>query len=118
VVDGDYWREPTGIYRATVSLSSTGPVNVEVWDTSGDTLLARRTVAATHGPLLVSQTVQLLSGQAVAAYAGAGPFRIDPIPPPPGAVLEIRVWTPGGKQVRVSTLQLRRISPAAASASR
>ena len=49
VADGLSWLEPVGRYQATVTLSASGPVNVEVWNDNGGVLLARRTVPATAG---------------------------------------------------------------------
>src|ERR1700676_1724645 len=50
----DYWKEPVGTYRATVTLSASGPVEVEVWNTTGDILLARRDLPMERGTTIVS----------------------------------------------------------------
>ena len=44
VDDGLEWLLPAGRYQAAVRLSASGPVNVEVWDDTGNVLLARTTV--------------------------------------------------------------------------
>lgn len=106
VVAGDYWREPPGRYDATVTLSSGGPVNVEVWDATGDVLLGRRTVPGGQGTVTVAQTVDATHVYGQPVYGGAGIMRIDPLPAPPGDELEIRVWTSGGQPVTVGGLSL------------
>jgi hypothetical protein len=110
IVSGDYWRERRGNYRATVVLSSTGPVNVEVWNTSDDMLLARRTLSSTDGTITVSQLIHVAASRPAPVYGGVGPFHIDPLPPPQGSVLEIRVWSNGHPFVRVISVGLRPIS--------
>ncbi|MHB8497908.1 MAG: DUF2079 domain-containing protein, partial [Acidimicrobiales bacterium] len=57
VVAGDYWREPPGHYQVTVELSTTVPVHVEVWNATGNVLLARRDVPPTNGFAAESLTV-------------------------------------------------------------
>ena len=42
VMNGDYWRLGMGNYQASVKLQTTGSVNVEVWNDTGNLLLARR----------------------------------------------------------------------------
>jgi hypothetical protein len=105
VVAGDYWREPPGRYTATVSLSTRVPVNVEVWNDAGRVLLAHQRVPPTNGSEVVTLPVDATRAYPERLYTGAGPFRIKPEPPPPGDPLEIRVWTPGGGQVAVSSLE-------------
>jgi len=106
VVAGDYWHEPPGRYTATVSLSTGVPVDVEVWDDAGHVLLAHRRVTPTNGSEAVTLPVDATRSYPQHLDTGAGPFRITPEPPPPGDPLEIRVWTPGGRPVAVSSLEL------------
>ena len=50
VADGLSWREPAGRYQAQVTLSGArGPVSVEVWDDTSNTLLARQAITSTSG---------------------------------------------------------------------
>ncbi len=106
VVDHDYWQEQAGRYEATVALSTSVPVNVEVWDATTSTLLARRSIPPTNGQGTVSMPVDLVNPKPATPYRGFGPFTIQPIPPTPGHQLEIRIWTPGGGTVSVSALEL------------
>ncbi|MGC8463982.1 MAG: DUF2079 domain-containing protein [Acidimicrobiales bacterium] len=108
VVAGDYRREPPGRYTATVVLATAAPVDVEVWDTTGGVLLARRQLAATNGQEAVTLPVDEPRTYPHHVYTGAGPFRITPIEPPPGDQLEVRVWTPGGAPVAVYSVELQR----------
>jgi hypothetical protein len=111
VVAGDYWREAPGRYQATVELSTTVPVHVEVWDATGNVLLARRYVPPTNGFTATTLDVDARRTYPTHPYGGAGPFRILPVPPAPGDELEVRVWTAGGGLVSVSSVELSRAGP-------
>jgi hypothetical protein len=106
VVSGLEWLRPTGSYLATVRLSSSGPVNVEVWDDTGGVLLARRTVPAAATTATIRVPVSARTGYQPALFSGWGPFRARFLPPPPGQRLEVRVWSPGGEAVSVYTANL------------
>lgn len=106
VADGMEWQEPPGSYRATVALSAAGPVNVEVWDDTTDTLVARRTIPATDGIQQVAMPVDAPNGPNATAFSGWGPFRAEFRPPPVGQRLEVRVWSPGGFAVSVYSADL------------
>lgn len=118
VVAGDYWPvRQAGLYRATTVLSASGAVSVEIWDTSHGTLLGRRTLPGTRGFLTLSQVVRVDDVSAPLPFQGTGPFRMSPVAPPSGAQVEIRVWSPDGAAVSVSTLALAPLSPSSTSAS-
>ena len=106
VADGLAWQEPAGRYQALVTLSATGPVNVEVWNDSGDTLLARRSIPVTAGIETVAVPVDAATAYRTSAYSGWGPFRGDFIPPLPGNRLEVRVWSRGTGTVNVYSADL------------
>lgn len=108
VSDGLAWQEPPGRYQALVSMSSTGPVNVEVWNDTGNVLLARQSVPATTGIEAVALPVNATTAFRAHSYSGWGPFRADFVPPPVGERLEVRVWSPGGNLVNVYSAQLTR----------
>jgi hypothetical protein len=110
VADGLAWQRPPGRYEAQVTLSTTGPVNVEVWNDTGDTLLARRTVVATTGIETVTLEVDATTVYRAGAYPGWGPFRAEFAPPPSDQRLEVRVWSPGGEAVNVYSAALARNS--------
>ncbi len=99
--DGMAWQDPSGRYQALVSLSATGPVNIEVWNDTGNVLLARRSVPATTGVESIALPVDATTPYRARAYSGWGPFRADFAVPPPGERLEIRVWSPGNGTVNV-----------------
>jgi hypothetical protein len=106
VADGIEWQEPAGSYRATVALSATGPVSVEVWDDTAGTLVARRTIPATDGIQQVTLPVDAPHAPNATVFSGWGPFRADFVPPPAGQLLEVRVWSPGGFAVSVYSAEL------------
>lgn len=107
VVDGAYFLEPPGIYTADVNLASTGPVNVEVWNATGNVLLARREMPLTSGWTTVSMSVDARHAyQSRELYMGWGPFRYQPVSSPPGNRLEIRVWSGSGGVVDVRAVTL------------
>lgn len=106
VSDGMAWQVPAGTYQAEVTLSTSGPVNVEVWDDTSNTLLARRMLPATGGIQNVTMPVDAPDAAVPPAYAGWGPFRTEPIAPPAGQRLEVRVWSPGRTAVNVYSADL------------
>lgn len=111
VADGVSWQEPAGRYLAEVTLAAGGPVNVEVWDDSTDTLLARRSIPGTDGREQVVLPAGVPPAPGAARYPGWGPFRADFTLPPPGQRIEIRVWSPGGSAVNVYSAFLAPAAP-------
>jgi hypothetical protein len=108
VADGLAWPEPVGPYQASVRLSASGPVNIEVWNDNGDMLLARRTLPGTSGVQTETMPVDARVRYANLSYSGWGPFRAEFVPPPTGQRLEIRVWAPRGTAVSVYRASLVR----------
>jgi hypothetical protein len=106
VSDGLAWQEPPGRYKALVSLSATGPVKVEVWNDTGNVLLARQSVPATTGVESVVLPVDATTPYRAVAYSGWGPFRAEFVPPPKGQRLEVRVWSSGGHTVNIYSAEL------------
>lgn len=106
VVYGDYYRELTGQYRATVDMSSSGATVVEVWNATADTLIAQRRVPATNAPTLISFPVTVASLAPLHGQEGIKPFSIQPIPPIPGNDIEIRVYSPTGTSMSVYSVRL------------
>jgi hypothetical protein len=108
VADQLEWRAPTGRYVADVTLATSGPVNVEVWNDTGNpaVLLSRRTVLASGGPMQVTVPVNARTAYRDDLFSGLGPFHAEFNAPPPGQRLEVRVWSPGNTQVDVYGAEL------------
>ena len=101
VADRIEWQPQPGQYQASVTLSASGPVNVEVWNDTGDTLIARRSIPSTNGIQTTNVPVDASTGYRAAVYGGWGPFRTKFPSTPSGERIEVRVWTPGGVTVNV-----------------
>jgi hypothetical protein len=102
VTNGLEWLVPPGRYLAKVQLATSGPVNVEVWDDTGNVLLARQTVPDSGGAVNVSLPVDARTEyHASGQFSGLGPFHVNWVPPRPGERLEVRVWSPGATRVHV-----------------
>ena len=106
VADGLEWQRPPGRYRASVTLSSAGPVSVEVWNDTGNVLLTRQNIPPTNGIQTITVPVDVTAGKPATVYGGWGPFRAEFGGPPGGAALEVRVWTPEGGEVNVYSARL------------
>ncbi len=102
VLNGDYWRLPKGRYQASVSLQSSGPVNVEVWNDTGGVLLARRSLPWISGPQTLHVNFTVAHQYPRRIYSGIGPFRYQPVIPTLDNNIEVRVWTPGHDHVAVN----------------
>lgn len=106
VADGIAWQKPPGNYQARVRLAASGPVNVEVWNDTGEVLLSRRSIPATRGVESVRLPVDARSEYPAHFFSGWGPFQAQLMPPLPGNRLEVRVWSPGHHEVSVYGAQL------------
>ena len=81
VVRGAVGLVPPGRYAPVVRLSCTGPVDVEVWDTTTHTRLGRSVVAPTAGVARVTGPAVVLGHvSTMATFHGVGPFTVSPIP--------------------------------------
>jgi hypothetical protein len=118
VSDGLAWQEPPGQYKALVRLSTNGPVNIEVWNDTGNVLLARRTIPATTGTETLAMPVNATTAYLADEYMGWGPFRAKFTLPPPGNRLEVRIWSPGGPTVNVYGAKLIHIAAPPATGAR
>jgi hypothetical protein len=118
VANGLAWQEPPGRYTAAVRLSATGPVNVEVWDDTGQKLLTRHRIPATAGIQSVTLPVDATTHYQGHNYSGWGPFQAEFARPLPGERLEVRVWSPGGERVDVYGATLAGLGTSAASSHR
>jgi hypothetical protein len=105
------WNLLPRTYQATVTLSTTVPTSVEMWDATTNQLLERTQVAPTDGRQ-VTQTDFTVTGESNQhPYAGWGPFAFLPLgPPTPADRIEVRVWTPSGSgDVSVYTVEVRSV---------
>jgi hypothetical protein len=112
ISDGLAWQVPAGHYQAEVTLSANGLVNVEVWDDTSNTLLARRVIPSTSGVQQVTMPLDAPAAKDATIYSGWGPFRIEPRQPPAGHRVEVRVWSPGGEAVSVYSAGLSAVAGA------
>lgn len=103
---GAYWYEQPGEYEASVQLSSSGPLEVEVWNASANVLLARRSIPATTGRIAVTLPVDAERVVPHGVFHGFGPFATRPVAPPHEDELEVRVWTPGRETADVYSVRL------------
>jgi uncharacterized membrane protein len=109
VIDEAYWRERAGSYRVSVSLSASEAASLQLWDTDTNKLLAEKAVGATHGRQTVSLDAILREAPAPHEVSGFGPWSASPVEPD-GNVLEVRVWSPGGRdRVNVYVASLRKL---------
>ncbi len=106
----DYFREPAGSYRAVVRLVTEGPLNLEVWDNSTDTMLARQPLTATGAPMTIKETFTLDKSVGDNPYSGFGPWIIHPTPGPPGDQLEVRAYTETGAGVKIYSVTIEKHS--------
>lgn len=95
------WQRPPGQYQVSVTLSASGPVNVEAWNDTGNVLLSRRSVPPTTGIQVITLPVDAAADYHISVYEGWGPFQAKFPNPTSGERIEVRVWTPGGETVNV-----------------
>ena len=110
VIDGDYWTEPKGTYKATVILSNSAPINFEVWNASGNELISRQQLVPDLREHSVTATFTVSKiYPPPAAYGGSGAFHVVFLNgfQSNQTQLEIRVWNSGGGSVNVFQLSLR-----------
>jgi len=109
VLFGTQWNELPGKYQVTVTIANTAPVNVEVWDSSANTLLSRQGLLPTTGFQTDQATIDVTKEGTEHVFGGVGPFQFAPVPPPPGDRVEVRVWSPGTGNVSVYDVELQAI---------
>ena len=107
--------ERVGTYVAGVRLKSSGPVTVQVWNTTTDRELAERNYNSTRGfatisiPVNVTPTDPYRSNFRGELYYGIAPFHVDPIPSAVGNLLEVRVYVQSGVKASVYSVSMRDI---------
>jgi hypothetical protein len=116
VADRLEWQRYAGRYQASVSLSAAGPVNVEVWNNTGDIMLTRRSLTRTDGIQTITLPVDALVNYRQPLYGGWGPFRAKFGGGPKGERIEVRVWTPGGGRAGDVSVYSARLIPVGRSA--
>ena len=109
VIDEAYWRERPGSFRVSVSLSASESASLQLWDADTGKLLAEKAVGRTPGRQTVSFDATLRGAPAPHEVAGFGPWSASPVEPD-GNSLEVRVWSPGGRdRVDVYVASLRKL---------
>lgn len=124
---GAYWRLLPGNYLATVHCTTSAPVNVEVWNDQAGTLIDRINMLGTptspiHVPIDIASGVSTRAGTGspsgssagsrtssaskTGTFSGVAAFLITPLPPPPGELIEVRVFVPTGTAVSISSVDL------------
>jgi hypothetical protein len=106
VVYGLDWNLLPHTYQATVTLSTTAPASVEMWDASTDKLLERTEVQPTDGRLAIQTDFAVRAQDRQRAYSGWGPFAYLQPQPPSADRIELRVWNPGSGDVSVYTVEV------------
>lgn len=111
VLYGLQWEKAPGTYRATVTVSSTAQVSLEVWDAQTSTLLSRRElVGPTTGFETIQTTFTIGAVNRIPVYEGVPPFRFRPQIGRPPIRVGIRVWTPGTGSVNVYNVKLKQVA--------
>jgi hypothetical protein len=107
----DEWLEQKGRYvaEATFKSSGPGPISVQIWNDSTNRELAERQYTRTNGVVRASFFLSVKHGQEHQPWPGAGPFRIDPQPSPPGQQIEIRIWDAKGATASVYSISIQRV---------
>jgi hypothetical protein len=112
----DYWLEGVGRYQASVRLRCSGFTKIEVWDTTTNTMLAKRRYRSTRGTVNANLEVQVTSADPYRSsspgslYYGVGPFRVDPVPAAVGNSLEVKVIVRSGVRASVYSVSMRPIA--------
>lgn len=101
VLDKAYWRLPLGTFRVWFRIADDGPVDVEVWNATGNHFLMQRTMPATTGIRTQSFVFRNTRFYPHHLQHGWGPFQLTPVPGPADDQLEIRIWAAAGTVVNV-----------------
>ena len=110
VLDQAYWRVAPGLFRATVSYASWGPVWLQVWDATTGRIVAQREVPSTAGRKVTTQfPVPFTPGYVGQphVYAGWGLWRVHAATGHRRNQLEIRVNAQAASMVNVYAVGLQ-----------
>lgn len=110
VLNGDTWLLQPGTYRVTLQMATSGPCELQALDGAGS-VLASRIVPATVGQAREVLRVHVGPAAPHPPLAGWGPFVMEPIPPPGGSAVDVRVFSPGRVRVGVTSVAFRRVGP-------
>jgi hypothetical protein len=106
LLDRAYLR-PTefGQVMATVKYSSLDTFNLEIWNSTGGVLLARKSVPSSNGQVVTTRiTARYVRRYPNRLYTGWGPFVVTPAGLNESNQLELRAWTPAGSTVNIYTV--------------
>ncbi len=104
---GAEWNLSPGTYQATVTMASSGPAVLEVWDATAGVLLSRRRLPAIDAPTAVQADVRVDDQRATRPYSGWGPFSFLPRPGQVADEIEVRVWTDGSSGVSLYDVEMQ-----------
>ena len=107
---GAEWVLAPGTYRTTVTMASSGPVSVEVWDSSVGVLLARQQLPSVDAPRAVQSLVRVTEQRPARPFTGWGPFSFQPRPGGTTDRIEVRVWAPGTGSLTLYSVEMQRMA--------
>ena len=105
---GAYWRLSPARYQLSINVASTGPVNVEAWNSTESVLLLRRTLESTNG--IATIEADFSNQQQYSQHVFRG-WRFFPFQDPeflPYDQIEVRVWTNGRSHTDLYNIGLRK----------
>lgn len=106
ILDRYYARETPGTYQLRITFSNTVPINVEIWNATGNHLIERRdlpVVSGIHTDRLIFQNTKIFPSR---TYHGWGAFQISPALPIANNI-EVRVWEPRHGLVNIYSLGIK-----------
>lgn len=103
---GAYWRLRPGRYAASVTLSTTSPTELQLWDDTDATLMAQRDIPATNGRSLETIDFSLARLHRSHVYSGWGPVGIVAAARLPGDQLEIRIQGSPHQSISIYSLNI------------
>jgi hypothetical protein len=103
---GAEWVLAPGTYQSTVTMASSGPSVVEVWDSTTGVLLSRRHLPAVEAPTAVQSVVRVADRRPTEPFTGWGPFSFQPRPGLASDRIEVRVWTDGSSALSLYDVEM------------
>ncbi len=111
VTDQAYWRLKPGRYQVSAVVATTGPINIEVWNSTADRLLTRKTISLSSGRVTASLDFENQHQYPSNTFRGWGPFRVTQRSASAYNAIEVRIWSPGDQTVNVYQLSISVLAP-------